>query len=72
MDPKNETLLQNLREASRQQRQLTRDLKNQALLKLAQDFQEASAEILAANKKDLEKLLPETSGGTARSRRRSD
>jgi glutamate-5-semialdehyde dehydrogenase len=60
MDPKNETLLQNLREASRQQRQLTRDLKNQALLKLAQDFQEASAEILAANKKDLEKLLPDT------------
>jgi len=60
MDPKNELLLQNLREASRHQRKLTREDKNKALLKLAQDFQAASAEILAANKKDLEKLPAET------------
>lgn len=53
-------ILQDLRAAARKQRILPAQDKNQALLKLAEDLAKASAEILMANKKDLENLAADT------------
>jgi glutamate-5-semialdehyde dehydrogenase len=53
-------ILQDLRTAARTQRILPASEKNKVLLKLAEDLAKASAEILEANKKDLQNLAADT------------
>lgn len=53
-------ILHDLRAAARTQRILPAQDKNKALLKLADDLEKAAAEILTANKKDLENLAADT------------
>lgn len=56
MDPKNESMLTQLREAARFQRKVPVSQKNAALLKLAEDLTKHSHEILEANQQDLKAL----------------
>lgn len=60
MDPRNEKMLQGLREAARNQRKISSEKKNKALLNLAEDLQKYSPEILSANQKDLANLSADT------------
>ncbi|WP_413557343.1 glutamate-5-semialdehyde dehydrogenase [Bdellovibrio sp. HCB209] len=60
MNSANESVLQSLKSAAREQRKLTSDLKNQALLKIAENLSARALEVLAANKKDLEALAADT------------
>lgn len=60
MDSQNELMLKNLRAAARVQRKLSSTEKNKALLKIAEGLTHASNEIIAANKKDLAALSPDT------------
>jgi len=60
MDAKNETMLNQLRQAARNQRQVTAELKNAALLKLAEDLVKSTEDLLRANQKDLTTLPANT------------
>lgn len=60
MDAKNEIMLNQLREAARNQRQVAAELKNAALLKLAEDLVKSTEDLLQANQKDLTTLPANT------------
>ncbi|WP_413290429.1 glutamate-5-semialdehyde dehydrogenase [Bdellovibrio sp. HCB337] len=60
MDPKNEQMLQTLRESARAQRKIPAVQKNAALLKLAEDLGKNSQTVLDANQKDLAALSADT------------
>lgn len=55
-----DAILRDLRAAARIQRRLTAKEKNTALSQLAENLAKAASEILAANKKDLQNLAPDT------------
>lgn len=60
MNSQNEEMLKNLRAAARTQRKLSSAEKNAALLKVAENLGKHSADIITANKKDLQALPADT------------
>lgn len=60
MNSQNEEMLKNLRAAARTQRKLSSAEKNAALFKIAENLGQHSAEIMTANKKDLQALPADT------------
>lgn len=60
MNSQNEAMLKDLRASARVQRRLSAADKNKALLKIAENLGQASADIINANKKDLQALPADT------------